>query len=449
MRIKKQVQELLDKGLVRESLSLCVVPMVLSPKKDGVWRMCTDSRAINKITIKYRVPLPRMDDLMDCLSGAKFFSKVDLKSGYHQIRMREGDEWKTTFKTNEGLYEWLVMPFGLTNVSSTFMRLMNEVLKEFIGKFVIVYLDDILIFSKTKDEHLKHLAIVLKKLQQEKLLINMRKSSFIKTELTYLGFVISTNELKMDPGKVEVIKNWPSPQNVFDMRSFHGLASFYRKFINNFSGISAAMMDIVRKRHKTFHWTEEAEKSFNLLKRKITEQPVLVLPDFRKTFQVKCDVSGFAIGAVLSQDDREIAYFSENLNKAKEKYSTYDKEFYAIIQALKKWRHYLIPREFFLYSDNHALQYVTQQEKLNQKHVKWFEYMQNFTFVIKHISGSTNKVADALSRKSLLLKEFKVTTLGFEGLKDMYVADQDFSEAYGATENPFLRDRCQWIEYVI
>jgi hypothetical protein len=289
----------------------------------------------------------------------------------------------------------------------------------------------------------------MKKLQQEKLLINMKKSSFMKTELIYLGFVISTDKLKMDPDKVEVIKNCPSPKSIFEVRSFHGLASFYKNFIRNFSGISASMMDTVKKRHKYFHWMEEAEKSFNFLKRNITEQPILVLPDFNKTFQVKCDASGFAIGAVLSQDDRPVTYFSEKLNEAKFKYSTYDKEFYAVIQALKKWRHYLVPKEFILYSDNHALQFVNQQDKLNQKHAKWVEYMQNFTFVIKHISGTANKVVDALSRKCLMMQKFRVKTLGFDNLKDMYRNDPDLKEAYKASENPILRDRSQWTKYMI
>jgi hypothetical protein len=253
----------------------------------------------------------------------------------------------------------------------------------------------------------------------------------------------------MDLDKVKVIKNWPSPRNIFEVRGFHGLASFYQKFIKNFSGISTTMMDTVKKRHKYFHWTAKAEKRFNLLKWKITEQPVFVLSDFQKTFQVKFDASGFAIGVVLSQEDRSVAYFSEKLNEEKLKYSTYDKEFYAIIQVLKKWRHYLILKEFVLYSDNHALQFVTQQEKLNQRHVKWVEYMQNFTFVIKHILGTANKVVDALSRKCLLMQAFKVRTLGFENIRDMYIDDLDFVEVYEAAENPVLRDRSQWIEYVI
>jgi hypothetical protein len=207
-----------------------------------------------------------------------------------------------------------------------------------------------------------------------------------------LGFVISSNELNMDPEKIKAIKDWPSLRNIFEVRRFHGLASFYRKFIINFSGISAPMMDTVKKIHKYFHWIEEPEKIFKLLKEKIIEQPVLVLPYFSKTFQVRCDASGFVIGAVLSQDNRPVAYFSEKMNDAKMNYSMYDKEFYAVIQALKKWRHYLVPKEFVLYSDNHALQFITKQEKLNQKHAKWVEYMQNFTFVINHIFGMLTRL---------------------------------------------------------
>jgi hypothetical protein len=447
--VKNQFQELFNKVLVTEIISPCAVPTMLSPKKDGGWRMCIDSRDINKITIRYRFPLPRMDDLMDYLSGASYFSKIDLKSGYHQIRMREGYEWKTTFKTNEGLFEWLVMPFGLKNAPSTFMRLMNEVLKEFIGKFVIVYLDDILIFSNTEGEHLRHLTLVMEKLQQEKLLINMKKNSFMKTKLIYLGFVISSNELKMDLENMRAIKEWSLPSNIFEMRSFHGLAIFYRKFIRNSNGICAPMLDTMKKKHKSFKWTEEDEFFFKVLKEKIIEQPILVLPNFGKIFQVRCDASGLAIGAVLSQDSRLVAYFSEKLNETKTNYSTYDEEFYAVIQALKKWRHYLIPKEFVLYNDNQALQFITRQEKLNQRHAKWVEFMKFLIFVIKNIVGTANKVANYLSRRSLIVKEFQVETLGFEHLKEMYQEDPDFKEAYEACTNPLLGDRSPWTEYLV
>jgi hypothetical protein len=271
----------------------------------------------------------------------------------------------------------------------------------------------------------------------------------MKKELICLGFIISSNEFKMDPEKVRAIREWLLPSSIFEVRSFHGLVSFYRKFIKNFSGICAPMMETMKKKHKSFSWIEEAEKSFKVLKEKITEQLILVLPDFGKTFQVRCDSSGLAIGAVLSQDNRPIAYFSEKMNDSNQKYYTYDKELYVVTQALKKWRHYRIPKEFVLYNDNHALQFITRQEKLNQKHAKLVEFMKKFTFVIKHIIGTANRVTDALSISSLIVQEFHVETLGFEHLKDMYKEDAKFKEAYEACKNPLLGDRIPWTKYLI
>eukprot|EP00253_Pinus_taeda_P029193 PITA_29193 len=421
----------------------------MTPARNEEVKKQVFKRAINKITIRYRFPLPRIEDLIDCLSGANYFSKLDLKSGYHQIRIREGDEWKTAFKTNEGLYEWRVMPFGLSKAPSTFMRLMNEVLKEFIGKFVIVYLDDILVYSRSKEEHLRHLNYFLQKLQQEKLLLNLKKCVFMKEELVYLGFVISAEGLKMDPEKVKAIVEWPSPKSVFEVRSFHGLASFYRKFIKNFSKINAPIIETIKKDKQPFKWIVEAERNFQLLKKKITEKPVLVLPDFNKTFQVKCDASVEAIGGVLSQEDRPIAYFSEKLNDAKKKYSSYDKEFYAVVQALKKWQHYLMSKEFILYSDNHALQFIMQQPKLSQGHATWVEYLQSFHFVLKHITGQSNKVAHALSRRNVLLQESQIQVVGFDFLKELYENDSDFKEAFEACRNPALADSSKWLDYFL
>jgi len=189
--------------------------------------MCVDCRAINNITVKYRHPIPRLDDMLDELHGSTIFSKVDLKSGYHQIRMKEGDEWKTAFKTKQGLYEWLVMPFGLTNAPSTFMRLMNHVLRAYIGHFVVVYFDDILVYSKNLEDHVMHLKLVLDLLRKEKLYANLKKCTFCTDNLVFLRFVVSADGIKVDEEKVKAIREWPNPKNVSEVRSFHGLAGFY------------------------------------------------------------------------------------------------------------------------------------------------------------------------------------------------------------------------------
>ncbi|KAK8554938.1 hypothetical protein V6N13_016192 [Hibiscus sabdariffa] len=313
--IQRQVIELMDKGYIRESLSPCAVPVLIVPKKDCSWRMCVDCRAVNQITIKYRHPIPRLDDMLDELCGATIFSKIDSKSGYHQIHMREGDEWKTAFKTKLGLYEWLVMPFGLTNAPSTFMRLMNHVLRAFIGRFCVVYFDDILIYSKNLQDHADHLRAVLQTLREEKLFRNMAKCVFCTDKLTFLGYIVSSQGVMVDPEKIKAIQEWPRPTTISQVRSFHGLASFYRRFVPNFSSITAPLTGIIKK-HSTFSWGKEQEDAFMNIKDCLTRVPVLALPNFDKTFEIECDASGVGIGVVLMQEKRPIAYFSEKLNGA-------------------------------------------------------------------------------------------------------------------------------------
>ncbi|GLT54897.1 hypothetical protein SLA2020_280560 [Shorea laevis] len=424
--LQRQVTELLKRGYIRESMSPCAVPALLVPKKDGSWRMCVDSRAINRITVKYRFPIPRLDDMLDQLAGSKVFSKIDLTSGYHQIRIRPGDEWKTAFKTHHGLYEWMVMPFGLSNAPSTFMRFMHQVLRPYMGKFVVVYFDDILIYSSSLETHLEHLREVFETLRKECLYVNRKKCSFITTSVTFLGFVVSTDGVHADQSKVTAILEWPTPKSLHDVRSFHGLASFYRRFIRNFSTLIAPITECLKG--QTFQWTEEADASFQLVKQKMTESPVLALPDFEKIFEVNCDASGVGIGGVLSQEGRPIAFFSEKLSGSKKNYSTYDLEFYAIVQSLKHWRHYLVQKEFILITDHEALKYINSQQKLSRRHAKWVAYLQEFTFSLRHQSGSLNRVADALSRRVALLTTMHTKVVGFDTFRELYTEDPSFGK---------------------
>ena len=320
--LQKQVEDLLRRGLIHESQSPCAIPALLAPKKDGTWRLCVDCRAINRITVRYHFPIPRIDDLLDQLAGAAIFSKLDLRNGYHQVRIREGDEWKTAFKTGEGLYEWLVMPFGLSNAPSTFMRLMNEVLRPFVGKFLVVYFDDILIYSRSIDEHQLHLRTVCAKLQHDRLFANLAKCSFLNTSVTFLGFIITPAGIAVDPAKTSAIHAWPTPQSLFDVRSFHGLAQFYRRFIRNFSSIAAPLTDLFWQ--VQFAWNPSADRAFQQLKVALSTAPVLRLPNFSKFFDVAMDASGVGIGVVLSQYTHPVSYFSEKLNEAKVRYSNYD-----------------------------------------------------------------------------------------------------------------------------
>jgi len=259
-----------------KSLSPCSVPVILVPKKDGTWHMCVDCRAINKIMVKYIYPIPRLDDMLDDLRGSCVFSKIDLKSGYYQIRMKEEDEWKTTFKTKYGLYEWLVMSFGLTNAPRTFMRLMNHVLRVFIGKFVVVYFDDILVYSKNLGEHVKHLHVVFNVLRENRLYANLKKCTFCMESVVFFGYVVSSQGISVDEEKVKVIKDWPTPKNTNKVRSFHGLASFYRRFVKNFSSIVVTLNELVKK-NVGFKWEDVHDRVFNTLKEKLTNAPLLCL----------------------------------------------------------------------------------------------------------------------------------------------------------------------------
>jgi hypothetical protein len=361
--------------------------------------MCVDYRSLNEVTIKNKYPLPRIDDLFNQLKGAKYFSKVDLRSGYHQLKIRESDIPKTTFVTRYGKYEFTVMSFGLTNAPTYFMNLMNKVFMEELDKFVIVFIDDILVYSKSVEEHEQHLRVVLGKLRAHKLYAKFSKCEFWLEKISFLGHILTAEGVAVDPEKVETVSNWRQPTNVSEIRSFLGLAGYYRRFIEGFSKIARPMTELLKK-EKKFNWTESCEKSFQELKRRLTTTPVLTLPDIQQDFVVYCDASRQGLGCVLMQDGKVVAYASRQLKPHEQNYPTHDLEFASIVHAINIWRHYLIGNKCEIYIDNKSLKYIFTQPDLNLRQRRWLELVKDYNLEIHYHPGKANVVADALSRKT-------------------------------------------------
>ncbi|TKC11711.1 hypothetical protein FA727_23790, partial [Robertmurraya kyonggiensis] len=356
-KLKEELRALLAKGYIRPSCSPWGAPVLFVDKKDGTQRMCIDYRALNEVTIKNKYPLPRIDDLFDQLRGACVFSKIDLRSGYHQMRIRVTDIPKTAFTTRYGLYEFTVMSFGLTNAPAYFMYLMNSVFMDYLDKFVVVFIDDILVFSKNEEEHEEHLRLVMQRLREHQLYAKLSKCEFWLKEVSFLGHVLSNGGVAVDPKKVRDVLNWIPPQNVSEIRSFLGMAGYYRRFIEGFSKIAKPLTSLLEKNAK-FVWTPQCQASFEELKKRLTTAPVLVLPDVTKSFSVYCDASRQGLGCVLMQEGRVVAYASRQLRRHELNYPTHDLELAAVVHALKIWRHYLIGHKCDIYTDHKSLKYV-------------------------------------------------------------------------------------------
>ncbi|WVZ80231.1 hypothetical protein U9M48_027724 [Paspalum notatum var. saurae] len=356
--LKTQLQEQLDKGFIR-------------PNQGGK-RLCVDYRSLNAVTVKNKYPLPHIDILFDQLAGAKVFSKIDLRSGYYQIKIREKDIPKTAFSTRYGLYEYLVMSFGLTNAPAFFMYMMNSVFMNELDKFVVVFIDDILVYSKNEEEHEEHLRTVLTRLREHQLYAKFNKCAFWLRK-----------GVAVDPSKVEDVLSWKQPKIVTEIRSFLSLAGYYRRFIKDFSKTAKPMTSLTKKNTK-YLWDPKCEEAFTSLKKSLTSTPVLAQPDVTKPFDVYCDASAMGLA----------------LRKHEANYATHDLELAAVVHDLKIWRHYLLGNTCHIYTDHKSLKYILTQPELNMRQQRWLELIKDYDLEIHYHPRKANVVADALSRRA-------------------------------------------------
>ena len=402
--VERQVTDLLRKGYIEPSHSPWGAPVLFVPKKDGGLRMCIDYRFLNKITVKNRYPLPRIEDLLEQLHGATVFSGLDLASGYWQIRIHDDDVDKTAFRTHLGHFQWRVLSFGLTNCPSTFQQVMNDVFRDCLGKFVVIYLDDILIYSKTAAEHEHHLRVVLQRLREHEFYCRPHKCHFNQSEIQYLGHIVGREGVKVDPRKIQAVAEWPVPQDQHQVRSFLGLANYFRRFVQGYSGLVQPLTDLLRAGVDVAKgWNPTTQQAFEGVKHALTHAPVLVLPDFAaaqkdKPFEVIADASLTGVGAVLLQDGRPIAFESKKFSSAERNYDTSQRELLATIHALRVWRCCLEGLPFTLVTDHHPNTAFETQKELSPRMARWYEFLTRFSHMRWEYRPGRVNVADPLTR---------------------------------------------------
>jgi hypothetical protein len=403
---KTFIDDNLKKGYIRKSSSPMASPLFFVGKKDGKLWPCQDYQYLNHHTVKNAYPLPLIANIMDKLKGAKYFTKLDVRLGYNNIRIRDGDQWKAAFSTPFGLFEPMVMFFGMTNSPATFQDMINTIFVELIdGNWIIIYMDDILIYVTTIEELDQRTRSVLQTLHKHDLYLKAEKCEFEKTRLEYLGFIITPDQVEMDPGKLKGITDWPTPKSIWDIQKFIGFSNYYRRFIHRYADITRPLNNLLSKNRK-FEWNDDADKSFKGLKEIFTKQPVLIMPDQQKAFEVECDASKYASGAVLYQNDingnrHPVQFYSKSFSPAERNYEIYNRELLAIVRALEEWRHYLEGSKFqtIIRSDHRNLGYWKKPQKVSRRQARWKLFLTRFDFRIDHVAGSKLPAADALSRQ--------------------------------------------------
>jgi hypothetical protein len=400
--IKEEIKKMIKIRRIRESRSPWASPVTLAKKKTGNYRFCIDYRKLNKVTKTDAYPLPRIDELLERYQTAKWFTSLDLAAGFHQVEMAEEDKEKTAFICSEGLYEFNVMPFGLKNAPGTFQRLMDEVLREYRGEFAEVYVDDIMIYSRTLEEHLVHIEKVLHKLREYNLVVKLKKSEFCKNKIDFLGHEIGIEGIKPNAKKIEAITKIAEPTTVTEVRSFLGLCSYYRKFVKGFAKIARPLNNLI-KLDTPFIWTEEQQEAFEKLKEILTQTPILAHPNFEKDFILITDASADGLGAILAQkneDDKEvvIAYASRSTNNNERNYPITDLECLAIVWGIQHFHKFLINTKFKVITDHAALKGLMNDKEPKGRRARWIMNLQQYDFEVVHRSGKLNTNADALSR---------------------------------------------------